>query len=50
MSKENYEDKDALKAVTPEQIKETEKPAEEPVKVETKVEVKAAKKSGGPCV
>ena len=50
MSKKNYEDKDALKAATPEQIKEAEKPVEQPAKVETKVEVKTAKKSGGPCV
>ena len=52
MSKKNYEDKDALKAATPEQIKEAEKPVEQPAKVETKIDAPkpAAKMTGGPCV
>lgn len=49
MSKKNYEDKDVLKAATPEQIKEAEKPVEV-AEEEKKVEAKPAKRSGGPCI
>lgn len=49
MSKKNYEDKDVLKAATPEQIKEAEKPVEA-AEEEKKVEAKPAKRSGGPCI
>lgn len=49
MSKKNYEDKDILKAATPEQIKEAEKPVEA-AEEEKKVEAKPAKRSGGPCI
>lgn len=49
MSKKNYEDKDVLKAATPEQIKEAEKPVEA-AKEEKKVEAAPAKRSGGPCI
>lgn len=49
MSKKNYEDKDILKAATPEKIKEAEKPVEA-AEEEKKVEAKPAKRSGGPCI
>lgn len=49
MSKKNYEDKDILKAATPEQIKEAEKPVEA-AEEEKKVEAKPTKRSGGPCI